>query len=462
VYIELGISDSEMQSDDSNVDVCSQKCTKEIAQLRTNITELYMAFIALHAEFAHISQHVIFHEKALKHIAIWGHKQSGHQHNDSIAGNNEQHVNEDSHKCVKCNKNSSDDDEDEDIRVHKHHRHEHKHHQHSNSDSNEQNDDRKTENNSSEDSSEEQDSSVTKNKALLPVITPTVESHTLRQNNGNRSYSNLVSNSNSQTNYATIYEQMKFQSMENEFKNWFDKMLTDIHTKSHQKNPIHSTDNRTDNDSQVHSHHIHVHPKSPNTVSKNRIEEKLQEMEKALTAEELIFATCEVRPNRHIALLNQQDVRGRINLWQQKSNRGPLHMHIKLKGFEVSSHDHRPKNREVRETVLMPVESEPDSSQTLPSVQRHTSSHSHGFHVHEYGNLTRDCQSVGAHYNPLNLLHGGPNDVIRHVGDLGNIRCDDNGETDIELAFSQVSLSGEHSIINRSLVVSSLKLVLKL
>jgi Cu/Zn superoxide dismutase len=443
VDIELGISKSGVKSNDSNVDVCSEKCTKEIAQLRTNITELYMAFLALHAEFTHISQHVIFHEKALKHIAIWGHKQYGHQHNHSIADNNE-HTNEDSHKCVKCNKNSSDDDEDEDIRVHKHHRHGHKHHRHD-SDSDEQNDDRKTQNDNSEESSEEQDSSVTKNKVLLPVITPTTESHTSHQNKGNGSY-----------------VQMKFQSMENEFKNWFDKMLADIHIKSPHKNPIHLTDNRTDNDSQVHSHHTHVHEGSPNTDSEKRIEEKIQEMEKELTAEEMIFATCEVRPNRHIALLNQQDVRGRINLWQQKSNRGPLHMHIKLKGFEVSNHDHRPKSREVRETNLMPVESEPDSSQTLSSIQRHTSSHSHGFHVHEYGNLTRDCQSVGAHYNPLNLLHGGPNDVIRHVGDLGNVRCDENGETDIELAFSQTSLSGEHSIINRSLVVSSVKLVLKL
>ena len=32
----------------------------------------------------------------------------------------------------------------------------------------------------------------------------------------------------------------------------------------------------------------------------------------------------------------------------------------------------------------------------------------HGFHIHQFGNLTEGCKTAGPHYNPFNVDHGGP------------------------------------------------------
>jgi Cu-Zn family superoxide dismutase len=76
-----------------------------------------------------------------------------------------------------------------------------------------------------------------------------------------------------------------------------------------------------------------------------------------------------------------------------------------------------------------------------------------GFHVHAAGDLTNGCLSAGAHFNPEGLTHGAPDSVIRHVGDLGNIKADASGEANYVFTDSAISLSGPNGIIGRAVVV---------
>uniref|UniRef100_A0AC35G678 Superoxide dismutase [Cu-Zn] n=1 Tax=Panagrolaimus sp. PS1159 TaxID=55785 RepID=A0AC35G678_9BILA len=77
----------------------------------------------------------------------------------------------------------------------------------------------------------------------------------------------------------------------------------------------------------------------------------------------------------------------------------------------------------------------------------------HGFHIHQYGDRTNGCTSAGPHFNPHGKTHGGPEDEIRHVGDLGNIEARSDGTCSFELKDKLISLQGEHSVIGRSMVV---------
>jgi Cu-Zn family superoxide dismutase len=78
----------------------------------------------------------------------------------------------------------------------------------------------------------------------------------------------------------------------------------------------------------------------------------------------------------------------------------------------------------------------------------------HGFHIHELGNCSApNATSAGGHYNPENKPHGGPNNVERHVGDLGNIVTDKSGHAVYERTDNLISLNGTHSIIGRSIII---------
>ncbi|GAB6028992.1 Superoxide dismutase [Cu-Zn] [Chamberlinius hualienensis] len=61
-------------------------------------------------------------------------------------------------------------------------------------------------------------------------------------------------------------------------------------------------------------------------------------------------------------------------------------------------------------------------------------------HIHEFGDTSGGCGSTGGHFNPENMTHGSPSDVIRHVDDLGNIEADESGKTVINFSDSVIQL----------------------
>jgi Cu-Zn family superoxide dismutase len=83
-----------------------------------------------------------------------------------------------------------------------------------------------------------------------------------------------------------------------------------------------------------------------------------------------------------------------------------------------------------------------------------TPNHNHGFHVHEAGDLSEKCKSACAHFNPYNKKHGCINSKERHVGDIGNIITDKNGNVSISITDKLIKLRGNKAnIIGRSVVI---------
>jgi Cu-Zn family superoxide dismutase len=77
----------------------------------------------------------------------------------------------------------------------------------------------------------------------------------------------------------------------------------------------------------------------------------------------------------------------------------------------------------------------------------------HGFHIHEYGVWSEDGLAAGAHFNPTKAPHAGPESPKRHVGDLGNVTANANGNVTFDLDDRHLSFHGPHSILGRGLVV---------
>lgn len=80
----------------------------------------------------------------------------------------------------------------------------------------------------------------------------------------------------------------------------------------------------------------------------------------------------------------------------------------------------------------------------------------HGFHIHENGDCSApDASSAGEHYNPSGQAHGDPATANRHLGDMPNIKADDQGAAQLTANIGGVSLrtSEPNDIVGRSIVI---------
>ncbi|KAH8300632.1 hypothetical protein KR018_000089, partial [Drosophila ironensis] len=78
----------------------------------------------------------------------------------------------------------------------------------------------------------------------------------------------------------------------------------------------------------------------------------------------------------------------------------------------------------------------------------------HGFHIHECGDTSAGCSSVGGHYNPRQSPHGGQTagEDERHAGDLGNIRADESGRATFRFVDPILEMM---DIVGRSVVITA-------
>ncbi len=78
----------------------------------------------------------------------------------------------------------------------------------------------------------------------------------------------------------------------------------------------------------------------------------------------------------------------------------------------------------------------------------------HGFHIHEYGDLTDGCESACSHFNPYGTTHGSLDSKVRHLGDLGNISSK-NGVAKGRISTDTLSLNMRkiNCIVGRMIIV---------
>ncbi|DAA75352.1 TPA_exp: Superoxide dismutase Cu-Zn [Trichophyton benhamiae CBS 112371] len=106
----------------------------------------------------------------------------------------------------------------------------------------------------------------------------------------------------------------------------------------------------------------------------------------------------------------------------------------------------------VKGTVTFEQESETAPTTISWNITGHDPNAQRGFHIHQFGDNTNGCTSAGPHFNPFGKTHGAPTDEVRHVGDLGNITTDDQGNAVGSVQDQHIKLIGEHSVVGRTIV----------
>jgi len=75
----------------------------------------------------------------------------------------------------------------------------------------------------------------------------------------------------------------------------------------------------------------------------------------------------------------------------------------------------------------------------------------HGFHIHEFGDCSApDGTSAGLHFNPTNAAHAGRDAEKRHMGDMGNVTADEQGNATLDYIDKHLTLA---AIIGRGMIL---------
>ena len=80
----------------------------------------------------------------------------------------------------------------------------------------------------------------------------------------------------------------------------------------------------------------------------------------------------------------------------------------------------------------------------------------HAIHIHEFGDLSGGCETLGGHWNPYRKTHGSREfpESPRHAGDLiNNIHTDKYGNFRYRYEDELLRVSGKYSILGKSVVV---------
>jgi Cu-Zn family superoxide dismutase len=106
----------------------------------------------------------------------------------------------------------------------------------------------------------------------------------------------------------------------------------------------------------------------------------------------------------------------------------------------------------VQGTVLFKQEA--NGIRIIAEVSGLTRAGLHGFHIHEKGDCSApDATSAGGHFNPHGTAHGKAGGHAHHAGDLPSLDADAQGNAKLNALLTGITLTGEHTIVGRGLIV---------
>jgi superoxide dismutase, Cu-Zn family len=83
----------------------------------------------------------------------------------------------------------------------------------------------------------------------------------------------------------------------------------------------------------------------------------------------------------------------------------------------------------------------------------------HAIHIHEFGNCSApDASSAGGHWNPEKDMHGKWEGEHFHMGDIGNLKADENGKAKLVFSTDKWCLGCDDpskNIIGKAIVIHS-------